>query len=689
MQYALLSMLFDTLQMKISKSLNILFRSPATFALHIALSVVVAGALITYFTGIQGKITLSEGGEPVCRYEVTGNIGDGKLPFCVQLLATEVSYYPDTSSPSDFASELRINLPDGSVADGRVSMNRVFQYRGWRFYQTAVAPGSSTLTIARDPAGIAVTYTGYILLGVSMIFFLLSRSTGWRAAVRRLPVVVVVLMSAVRGGATPASERTLPSTIQRPLAREMGKLLIYDQGRIRPMSAFAADFTRALCGSDNYRGLTPEQVLAGWLFYYDSWKREPMIRIKGRKLCEALGVDGNYASLRDFFSPDGYRLETLIADRTDRNVLDADARVALISTVATGAAFRMFPYESASGVREWLSWGSVRPSAIDAAQWQFISGTLPDINRLLAQGRNVAVDSVFGCIAGFQREVLAAGGTDCDQLMKKASVERLYSRYVKLFPCGGLFVMAGLILVFLSVCQLPRRYARSLCRFSFLVAAVGLIYVSALLAARWYIGGHIPLSNGYETMLTMGFIALVGSVVAAGRWQIVRGGLLVAAGLATLVAAMSGGGVQIGPLMPVLASPWLSVHVLLVMTAYSLAALITVVSVTALCAGDTRRRNLADLSLVLLLPAVFLLAAGIFTGAVWANQAWGRYWGWDPKETCALVTMLIYALPLHRRSVGFFRNPKAVSSYLALAFLAVLFTYFGANYLLPGLHSYA
>lgn len=167
------------------------------------------------------------------------------------------------------------------------------------------------------------------------------------------------------------------------------------------------------------------------------------------------------------------------------------------------------------------------------------------------------------------------------------------------------------------------------------------------------------------------------------------GALLLVGAMAAMVAAMAGKSPQIGTLMPVLASPLLSVHVMLVMCSYVLFMLMAVLSGVALCKGGETLRRLARVNAVTLVPAVFLLTAGIFIGAVWANQSWGRYWGWDPKETCALITMLIYAVPLHRATFGVFRRPRTLCIYLLVAIVSVLFIYFGANYLLPGLHSYA
>lgn len=216
-------------------------------------------------------------------------------------------------------------------------------------------------------------------------------------------------------------------------------------------------------------------------------------------------------------------------------------------------------------------------------------------------------------------------------------------------------------------------------------------YMTFLLGLRWIIGGHLPMSNGFETMQTMGWISLLMTLIFFRRLPMLRPLGLIVAGLALLVAAMGESNPAVSPLMPVLASPLLSLHVLLVMTSYALFAVMMLDSVVAFFRRNDREEvtRLADFSTLLLYPAVFALGAGIFIGAVWANQSWGRYWGWDPKETWALITFIIYALPLHSASFGRFRSPRTLNIYYFFAFIAVLMTYFGVNYLLSGLHSYA
>ena len=225
------------------------------------------------------------------------------------------------------------------------------------------------------------------------------------------------------------------------------------------------------------------------------------------------------------------------------------------------------------------------------------------------------------------------------------------------------------------------------------------IYVSLLLGLRWRISGHVPVTNGYETMLFMAWVLLLLSLIRSAQNtrrsspdSLLAFGPLVAS-FCLLVAMLAGSSSQLTPLMPVLQSPLLSVHVMTVMCAYALFALQVLLGLQALLLIRQNRTEELDrttaLSQQMLYPAIFLLTIGIFLGAVWANVSWGNYWSWDPKESWALITLMVYAVPLHKASVGFFRKPLYYHIYMVSAFLAVLFTYFGVNYLLGGMHSYA
>ena len=214
------------------------------------------------------------------------------------------------------------------------------------------------------------------------------------------------------------------------------------------------------------------------------------------------------------------------------------------------------------------------------------------------------------------------------------------------------------------------------------------VYISILFFLRWWISGHVPLSNGYETMLFMAWMVMLASMAMMSRVTILKAFGPVISSLFLLVATFAVGNPQIAHLRPVLQSPLLSVHVAIIMISYTLLALIALLAVYCLCT-DSHRGQLTALSRLMLYPAVFALCIGIFVGAVWANISWGTYWSWDPKETWALITLMIYAVPLHGTSLTDIGHPQRYHAYVLVSFLAVVMTYFGVNYYMSGMHSYA
>lgn len=627
-------------------------RNPFTILVHIALVIIVAGALVTHFVGIRGYVTLYTGAGATDRFNLTSGPGDGRMPFGIMLDGVEILYYPGTTTPMDFKSRLDV---EGELVT--VSMNRVGEVRGWRFCQSGISAGSSTLSISYDPWGTAITYIGYVLLGIGMTGFFLQRDTPWRALLRNRRVVAVA--SVLIWGEAYAFAGELPS-MQRPLAADLGKVYVYWNDRVCPLQTMARDVAVTLYGSETYKGMTSEQVLSGWLFYYDEWRRDYLEQY-----------------------PETAELPQTPQTRRERRIAE---RIGLVQWLGTGEAFRIYPYRTVAGDTEWLSLTGLRPSGMDLEQWKFMQTTMPRLKGLLLEGRNIKADEALDSLKQGQ---IRYGGVDLLPSERKMDAERMYNRWARPAAGGTAAILIGGVCLFFAVSG--RREPEAMRRVTGIMLYVLLGYLLLMMGGLWWISGHIPLSNGPETMLFMGLAAVVGALLSL-RHRMVTGALCIVGAMSLFVAAMGGRTPRIGMLMPVLSSPLLSAHVMVVMTSYVLFLLMAVLSAVGLCVrSEERRKSLSVTNRLILTPAVCLLGAGIFVGAVWANRSWGRYWGWDPKETCALVTWLIYALPMHWGAgrLGCFRRPGVLHRYLLLAILSVVFTYFGANYLLPGLHSYA
>lgn len=667
-----------------------LWRRPAVLLLHLSFAVILAGASVTWLFGRQGTLHLRTGDPGATAF--AGRDGSEQiLPFRARLDDFRIEYYAGTRAPMDFVSLLTLTADDGSL-HGEVGMNRILVFRNYRFYQSAYDEDGrgTTLSVSYDPWGIGITYAGYGLLLVSMLAFLCDRRGGFRRLLRspalRKAALCLVLCTAAVQGARAAD--TLPQTLPREVAAELGDLYVYYNDRICPLQTLAKDFTVKLCGKSRYRGLTPEQVLSGWLFYYDDWKREPMIRIRSAGARRLLEVGGRYARLSDFRNRvNEYRLE----GAAGRPAGEADEKFNIIGMVCTGSMLRIFPYTDPSdSLLRWASQVDDLPRELPHGQALFIGRAMNYVSELVVKRDWAGVAGVLRKIRNYQQK---EGGAHMPSGLRFRA-EKLYNRLDWSLPLAAAFILTG-IGGFLDACRrMVRGRAFGAKTRGWLLAGVaaGGLYLTLMLALRGYVSGHWPVSNGYETMRFMAWCTLLLTLLFARRFLFLLPFGYLIAGLSLMVSMMGESNPQITQLMPVLDSPLLCIHVMLVMVAYALLAFVMFGGVAGVVLHRRARGAAAQLQAVsrlMLYPAVFCLAAGIFVGAVWANVSWGRYWGWDPKEVWALVTLLVYALPLHAGSLPWFRRPLFFHWFCIAAFLSVLVTYFGVNFLLGGMHSYA
>jgi len=703
-----------------------LWKRPAVFLLHISLLLILAGALTTRLFGVQGSLHLRQN-EPQTAFETQDDNSAMQLPFSVELLQFRVDCYPGTQSPMDYVSTIAVRRTNASTDTLRVSMNKIASVDGYRFYQSGYDDdlSGSRLTVSHDPWGIGITYAAYGLLFVSMLLVLVLPGETFRRLLRSkgAKAAAMLMLPLVAPSPTFASNAT-PKTLPADVAQKMGELYLYYNGRICPLQTAARDFTTKLCGRDTYRGLTAEQVLCGWMFYPTDWAAEPLIKIKGRAK-QLVGTGRSRVSYRDFHSSSGYKLEQSLAairagQPTDgaRAIMEADEKMNLLLVLFKGRLLRLFPYRSGDALT-WYASGDALPEDMPEGQYTFIRKSFDYAGELAWMNRTDDLSALIGKLKQYQRKE-AAGLLPTDRLF---NAERLYNRADHSRPLAMWLTALGVLSFFVCLGFIIRRKAlpRWFSVLLRIITAAAFLYLLFLIALRGYVSGHLPLANGSETMQFMALCALGLSLVIGLRKpssadqrtssDARRSGFtasfgLLTGGLSLLVAGFGAGNPQITPLMPVLASPLLSVHVCIIMLAYALLAFTFFNAVAALIvwmaghgkvqsdgesSGNDGRllSELTRMSLLLLYPATFCLAAGIFIGAVWANQSWGRYWGWDPKEVWALITLLVYSFPIHRASLRSLQRPLPFHVFMLLAFAAVIITYFGVNFFLGGMHSYA
>lgn len=684
-----------------------IYKKVFTFALHLSFVLILCGAAVTHFWGVHGSIHLREGAEYVIAFRNSGG-GEETLPFKIALQSFQTEYYPGTYAPMDYISTVSV-VDKGRRLEGKVSMNRIFSYRHYRFYQSAYDADhkGTTLLVAYDPWGIGMTYTGYGCLFVCSLLFFMQKGSLFRGLLRHPALksgrmMGFLLVFAGLPYTLSAARMEAPLTVSVQTAEALGNLYVYYNGRICPLQTMAKDFTVKVYGKASYKGLTSEQVLAGWLFYYDRWKEEPFIRIKDKTVRRYLGTEEEYVSLDCLAGDNGWRLEEIIRESSDtrlkRAVEETNEKFNLISMVCTGAWLKLYPYgESQLVTPMWYSPADKLPDTLPQEEWQFIRHSLNYLAEQILHGKDEEAVAVLRKIRLFQ--IREAGAVIPDNFRFRA--EKLYNKVGSTRMLAMCCVIIGIIAMMYACGRLVGRLEKyGICsRYVALTMTGALwtiwIYLLAVICLRGYIGGHLPLSNGFETMQFMAFGSVSVALVLRKRFFMILPFGFLSCGMALLVAMMGESNPSVTPLMPVLSSPLLSVHVMTIMLAYALLAFVMFNGVAALSLHYVRRTDrrpvelLAVVSRLLLYPAVALLAFGIFIGAVWANVSWGRYWGWDPKEVWALITMLVYASALHTGSLRRFNDPVFFHWFGILAFLCVIITYFGVNFFLGGMHSYA
>lgn len=685
-----------------------LHRQPVIFLLHLSLLFILAGAFTTWIYGEQGTMRVRQGEQQTSFTDSKGI--SHQLPFSITLNQFEIIYYKGTLAPMDFISHISVADKDcHRQIQGKVSMNHIFSYQHYRFYQSGYSEDNegSVFSVSHDPYGIGITYAGYTLLLLSTVFFFFSPQSRFRQLLkspllhRSLTVILLLFAFSLNSNFLKANSPS-PKVLPREVAGHFGDLYILYNNRICPLQTFARDFTVKLYGSSSYKGLTPEEVLTGWLFYYDSWKNEPIIRIKSNEARKLLEIEGNYARLKDYISTiNEYKLEKMMnhirsgEQVTDkRGIEEADEKFNIINLVCTGAMMKIFPCRNIAGkTLEWYSQSDQLPQDMDNDKWVFIRKSMSYVNEMIVMKKYNDACLLLEKIKKYQQK-------ECDGLLpadNKFKAEKIYNQFDYSKSVAMACICIGLI-CFIYYCHCmasQKRTSRKAIIILNILLWIVFTYLSAAICLRGYVSNHLPLSNGFETMQFMAWCTLLLTFLLQRKFAMLLPFGFLLCGLTLMVSMLGESNPQITQLMPVLQSPLLSIHVVVIMIAYSLLAFIMLNGVTAVILHQSQKEckeqieRLQIISQIILYPAIFLLAIGIFIGAVWANVSWGRYWGWDPKEVWALITMLVYAMALHPRSLPWFHRTMFFHVFCIAAFITVLITYFGVNFLLGGMHSYA
>jgi ABC-type transport system involved in cytochrome c biogenesis permease subunit len=433
-----------------------------------------------------------------------------------------------------------------------------------------------------------------------------------------------------------------PRVLPEETADKFGRLFVVYNDRVCPMQTYALDFTRKLHGKHHYGEYTAEQMLTGFIFFYDDWTKEPVVKGKdARKTAE---------------------------------------KEALVMSLHEGTPLKMFPYNDGQRTL-WYAPTDRLPDTMDGEHQKYVREVFSRLNGEVHAGHWNTVNAYLDKLLLYQK-------TFCESSIPtplQVNAERMYNS----IPFATVLFMTcltiGIVLFLLTIVRPSLLQRKKVLANVALLMLLCWLSLTICLALRWTVTGTVPMSNGYETMLFMAWVVMMLVLLVHRRFPIALTFGFLLAGFLLLVSHLSQMDPQMTPVMPVLNSPLLAIHVSIIMMAYALLSLTFISSLTAL----TVRRmaeQMQMLSLLMLYPALTCLGFGIFIGAIWANVSWGTYWSWDPKETWALITLMVYAVPAHR---SFHKSQFSMHIYMVLAFLTMLMTYFGVNYFLGGMHSYA
>lgn len=640
------------------------------------------------------------------------------LPFSLKLNDFILERYPGSNSPSGYRSEvILIDKPADYEKPFVIYMNNVLKYKGYRFYQSSYDSDEqgTILSVNNDPVGMTVTYCGYGFLFVFIVLSLLSRNSVfrkvnpgyWSSAMRKASAIVVVLIAGARFVSASPQVKNIPDA---KASEELGKILVQDQrGRTKPLFTLSSDIVRKVSRANRFEDYTPMQVFLGFYFDFEHWKEVPLIRVSSKNVKTILGITGKYASFSDVveLGENGYykladhveRAYSLAPgkrSKTDKEIIKVDERVNILYMIYNGTFFRILPLKD--GSHNWGNPEEALNKAVGREDSAFIRDIVPMTGAALYSSNTGAVSKIAESLAEYQRRF---AGYELPSA-SKIKAEMVYYRlniFERLFPFYATVGFIMLILLIASVIKGTDQLMAIVKVMGWLLLA-GFLFHTMGIGLRWYIAGHAPLSNGYESMLFISWVTLLAGFIFRRRSQFTLSATAILGSMALLVAHMSFMDPEITNLVPVLKSYWLTLHVSVITSSYGflgLGAILGLIVMLLLSFSGTKNRerisetidHLTVINYKTLTVGLYLLTIGTFLGAIWANESWGRYWGWDPKETWSLITIIVYSFVIHSRMIPGLKDIYTFNLLSLFAFSSVLMTYFGVNYYLSGLHSYA
>ncbi|OQB31582.1 MAG: Cytochrome c biogenesis protein CcsA [Bacteroidetes bacterium ADurb.Bin174] len=691
----------------------------ALLTVHLAFVVILGGALTTFLFGKEGTVHIREGNrtdEMIVR--TSDGVSVEKLPFVLELTDFRLNRYPGSASPSSYESDLLVHV-DGKMQEAKIFMNNVLDVKGYRFFQASYDQDElgTILSVNQDVAGRTITYSGYFLLFCGFVLVFFTKNSRFRRLVRQLKslreeskhlALVLILLIGTTALQAQTTENRQSAMIPPEHAAQFAALPVQSGGRIMPVHTLSSEIVRKVYKERKMGQFYPEQFLLSFLAEPRIWIHEPFIAIDNSEISSLYGLPKDYASYVQFFDKNGHykllhQMQIIYgkspAERsaTDKNMMKLDERVNIVFQLLDYSLLRIYP-DPNDDTHTWYP-PNVNPSIFPKEDSLFVTDSfrnyLVEVSNSLQSGDWSKPDQLLTEIKKIQLKNDIGAHINSGKVKTEISYNQL-----RIFDRCKLsyFILGGLLLV-LAFMQLlkKRKWADVTIKILSIVILCAFLVHAFGMGMRWYIGGYAPWSNSYETMVYVAWATVLAGIIFGRKSTITMALATLFGGIILFVSGLNWMDPQIGTLVPVLKSPWLMFHVAIIVAAYGFFGIgfllgIVNLSLTAFAKkSELIRFRMKELSItnnMALLVGLALMSIGTFLGAIWANESWGRYWGWDPKETWALITMIVYSIVTHIHLVKKRDNLWLFNLLSVLAFASVLMTFFGVNYLLSGMHSY-
>ncbi len=693
-----------------------MYRVKARTMFHLSFILILIGAGLTRYYGVDGMMFIREGEKSNVIVAGEENI---VTPFYLKLNDFTMTRYPGSRSPSAFSSAITvIDSQKETKFDTDIYMNHTLDYRGYKFFQTSYDTDEkgTQLSVNKDP-GVEITYIGYALLFLGLILNLFDKKSRFQfliKKIKKMPIASFLLALFLALSQTPSSaeseyvKRYLQEHKEnsKALADEFATLVVQDPvGRMKPLDTQNREVLSKLTGKSSWQGMNANQVVLGMFSRPDIWKKVDIIKVQTPKLRKILGVSDNQELVKftDFFDEKmEYKLTKYVEDANqlvpsrrgtfERDVIRVDERLNIVFMSYRGVLLTIYPLPD-NERNKWVDFKTMFSMVDD-------SNVKRATSRLLDAAYNRNYDKGFAYIEGI-RTYQNKFGKSVTPLQEKLDTEIWFNKTSLFIRLSIVYLIFGFLLLTYGLGSMfLNRLINS--KVKILITIVSSILIATHtfgIGIRWYIGGYAPISNTYETMVYIGYSAILASFIFLRKSTLALSAAFIMAGIFIFGAYLGEIDPQITNLVPVLKSYWLSVHVSVITASYGFFGVGAILGMITLLLFIARResrvyidvhiKNMTYVNEVILMLGLTLLVIGNFLGGIWANESWGRYWGWDPKETWAYISILVYVIVLHVRLMKDIYSPYLFTVLSVVAFFSILMTYFGVNFYLAGMHSYA